>query len=80
MGIVGWTMGGGRGWTAPLYGIGVDQVLSMDLVLANGTITNASFDENKELFNSIRGGGPGFGVVTSLTLKLYEVAFISNLD
>ena len=71
-------MGGGRGWTAPLYGLGVDQVLSMDLVLANGTITMASFEENKELFKAIRGGGPGFGVITSLTLKLHEVAFIHN--
>lgn len=78
VGIVGWTMGGGRGWTAPLHGVGADQVLNMSLVLADGTITTANFDENKDLFNAIRGGGPGFGIITEITLKMHKVRIFST--
>ena len=66
-------MGGGRGWTAPLHGVGADQVLDMKIVLADGTMENANFNENQDLFNAIRGGGPGFGIITEMTLKMHKV-------
>ena len=50
VGVVGLTLGGGRGWTSHLYGLAADQLLDMTIVLANGTIINANFTHNKVLF------------------------------
>jgi len=72
VGIVGWTLGGGKGWTTPLYGLGVDQLLHVDMVTPSGDIVYANFKHNKDLFWAIRGGGAGFGVITSMKIKLHE--------
>ena len=72
VGIVGWTLVAGKGWTTPMYGYGVDQLLHVDIVKANGTITSANFTYNEDLFWAIRGGGGGFGVITSMKIKLHK--------
>ncbi|MDO1449942.1 FAD-binding protein [Rhodocytophaga aerolata] len=72
VGFTGWTLGGGYGPLSPSLGLGVDNVISAELVLADGTIRTASAQENPELFWAIRGGGGNFGVVTSLQVRLHE--------
>ncbi len=72
VGFTGWTLGGGYGPLSPSLGLGVDNVISAELVLADGTICTASAQENPELFWAIRGGGGNFGVVTSLQVRLHE--------
>ncbi|KAL5906602.1 hypothetical protein ACKVV1_011001 [Pyricularia oryzae] len=63
----GYTAGGGHSMLTSMYGMGADQVLSMEVVLPNGTFTTASQTQNPELFWALRGGGGGtFGVVTSI--------------
>jgi len=75
VGVVGWTMGGGRGWTAPQYGLGVDQLLAATVVTAKGDeeIIEVGYDneENSDLFRALRGGGPGWGIITELKFKLH---------
>ena len=53
--------------------MGVDQTLSMTVVIANGTVVEADYAQNKDLFRAMRGGGPGFGIVTELKIKLHKV-------
>jgi FAD/FMN-containing dehydrogenase len=72
-GIAGLTLGGGFGWLEGRFGMTVDNVISADLVLANGELVHASDDENSDLFWAIRGGGGNFGVVTSFEYQLHEV-------
>jgi len=72
VGIVGYTLGGGRGWASPKFGLGVDQLLHVDLVTADGAITSASPSINPELFYALRGGGGGFGVIYSIKIKLHK--------
>ena len=72
-GIAGLTLGGGFGWLGGTLGMTVDNVLSADLVLANGELVHASASENADLFWAIRGGGGNFGVVTSFTYQLHPV-------
>ena len=73
VGIVGWTIGGGRGWTSPKYGLGVDQLLHADLVDANGDLVSANYSHNPELFYALRGGGGGFGgVIYRLKIKMHS--------
>jgi len=71
VGIVGWTLGGGRGWTSPKYGLGVDNLIEANLVDANGDFLTVSPTQNKKLFYAIRGGGGGFGIIVNLTVKLH---------
>ena len=80
VGITGWTIGGGRGWTSPKYGLGVDQLLEADLVSADGTFMKASPKENTDLFYAIRGGGHGFGVIYSLKVKLHDPSCVNDDD
>ena len=73
VGIYGWTVGGGHGHLTRLYGLGVDALISVDIILANFTIVTTSNNLNKPLFRAIRGSGGGaYGIVTSLTVKLYD--------
>jgi hypothetical protein len=72
VGIYGWTTGGGHGALTRIYGLGVDALLSIDLILANFTVITASETQNKELFRAIRGSGGGtYGIAVSLTVRLY---------
>ena len=63
----GYATGGGQGDTTPWVGLGVDDVLSYDIVLYDGTSVTASEKEHSDLYWALRGGGSGFGVITSLT-------------
>jgi FAD/FMN-containing dehydrogenase len=72
-GIGGLTLGGGLGWLAGKYGLACDNLLSVDLVTAEGTMLTATATENPELFWGLRGGGGNFGVATSLEYRLYPV-------
>jgi hypothetical protein len=69
-GLAGLTLGGGIGHLMRKYGLTIDQLLSVDLVSANGEIVRASEDENSDLFWGVRGGGGNFGIVTSFEFRL----------
>jgi FAD/FMN-containing dehydrogenase len=72
-GIAGLTLGGGVGWLARKYGLACDNLLSVDIVTADGQFLKASDKENEDLFWSIRGGGGNFGIVTSFEYKLHPI-------
>jgi FAD/FMN-containing dehydrogenase len=72
-GIAGLTLGGGIGWLMRKYGATVDNLLSVDLVTAEGELLTASEDVHTDLFWGIRGGGGNFGVVTSFEYRLHPV-------
>jgi FAD/FMN-containing dehydrogenase len=72
-GIAGLTLGGGIGWLMRKYGATVDNLVSADVVTAEGELVRASEDENPDLFWAIRGGGGNFGVATSLEYRLHAV-------
>jgi len=72
-GIAGLTLGGGIGYLSRGYGLTIDNLISADVVTADGRFLVASQDENPDLFWAIRGGGGNFGVCTSLEYKLHPV-------
>jgi FAD/FMN-containing dehydrogenase len=72
-GIAGLTLGGGLGWLMPKYGLALDNLLSADLIMADGSVRRASADENPDLFWAIRGGGGNFGIAASLEYTLHQV-------
>jgi FAD/FMN-containing dehydrogenase len=72
-GIAGLTLGGGLGWLMSKYGLALDNLLSIDLVLADGRTLTASNNDNADLFWALRGGGGNFGVATSFGYQLHAV-------
>ena len=72
-GIAGLTLGGGIGWLMGEHGLSVDNLLSVDVVTADGVVRQASATENPDLFWALRGGGGNFGIVTSFEYRLHPV-------
>ena len=72
-GIAGLTLGGGVGWLMGRCGLVCDNTLNYDIVLANGELVRANAREHEDLFWALKGGGGNFGVVTSITYRMYPI-------
>ena len=75
-GVAGLTLGGGIGWLCRKLGLTIDNLLSVDLVTADGRFLRCSADENQDLFWGVRGGGGNFGIATSFTFRLHPVSTV----
>ncbi|KAI3331453.1 FAD-binding domain-containing protein [Xylariaceae sp. AK1471] len=69
--IGGWPSGGGHGPATHALGFGSDQVLEAEVMLADGRIVTANSCKNADLYRALRGGGPGYGIVLSMTVKAH---------
>ena len=72
VGVTGYVLGGGMGDISPFVGLKADNVLSMQIVLPNGTEVTANATHNSDLFWASRGGGGGLGIITELEMKVHE--------
>jgi FAD/FMN-containing dehydrogenase len=72
-GIAGLTLGGGFGWTSRNFGMSIDNLISVDVVTADGQMHRASEKENADLFWALRGGGGNFGIVTGFEFRLHAL-------
>jgi FAD/FMN-containing dehydrogenase len=73
-GIAGLTLGGGLGWLMGIHGLAADNLLSVELVNADGSVLNVTAESDPDLFWALRGGGGNFGVATSLEYSLHPLS------
>lgn len=75
-GLGGLTLGGGIGWLMGKYGLTIDNLLSADIITADGRMLTANAYENPDLFWAVRGGGGNFGIVTSFEFQLHPIGSV----
>src|SRR6202158_997029 len=75
-GVAGLTLGGGIGYLTRQYGLTIDNLLSVDMVLADWRFVPANSQEHSDLFWAVRGGGGNFGVITSFEFRLHPVKMV----
>ncbi len=75
-GIAGLTLGGGVGWLMGRCGLVCDNTLSYDVVVASGELIRATADQHPDLFWALKGGGGNFGVVTSISYRMYPITTV----
>lgn len=76
VGVAGWLLGGGYSLLTNQYGLGIDNLVEVQVVLPDGKSLRASAERNRDLFFAIKGGGNNFGIVTSFTVKTYPMGSI----
>ena len=76
VGVAGYALGGGLSWLARDKGLAANHVVSIEAVLADGTVVRASADEHPDLFWAMRGGGGSFAVATAFEIELFPITDI----